>query len=174
MLAKSPRKFSNYTDQLADEITQLYVGSIRKGIEEGFKSAVENTVQDSSNAAVHWMIGVQGKGSTHGRKFGQLGDFRGGRDPLVGERGDNRDSTSLAASVVGSIVEREVKTVLNTYVKGQRPELNFYFYNAVASNPKYDFNAMVTEAGKQGVKDAQAYFEREVKLGNTRRFRLKR
>lgn len=158
---------------MADSIERMFVSAIREGITRGFEQAVENTIQDSSNAATHWMVGVEGKGNIYSRKYGKLRDLRGGKDPLVGNKGDGRGSGAVAASVVKAVVDREVSTVLKRYAQGQKPELGFYFYNAVASDSKYDFNTLVSDAGQYGIEYAKAYFDREIELGNTRRNRIR-
>lgn len=173
MAKGSSRKFAAQADELAASIELMFVAAIREGITRGFREAVANTVQDSSNAAAHWMIGIEGRGNIYSRKFGKLVDLRGQGHSLVGKRGDNRGSGALAESVINAVIEREVQSVINKYVKGQRPELGFFFYNAVASDEEYDYNALVSEAGRYGVEFAQKYFEREIALGNVRRNRLK-
>lgn len=163
------RKFAQQADLLAESVNQLFVAAVRRGIMKGFQAAVENTVQDSSNAAAHWMIGVRGKGNVYGRKFGSLKDLRGKGDAIVGSQGDKRDSTAAASAAVEAIVSRELDTVVNRYVRGQTPALEFFYYNAVASDDKYDKRAGVSDAGTYAVTEAMAQFEREIRLGNTRK-----
>lgn len=172
-MARSPRKFAAQADQLAETITQLFVASIRKGITDGLRMAVQTTRHDSSNAAAHWMVGF-GSQNIYGRKYGKLSDLRRGKDPLVGSKGDKRTDRGMTADVNKAIVAREVETAIEKYARGQKPELSYYYYNAAASNDRYATNAKIKEAGKQAVAESVASFNREISLpGNIRRNRLK-
>lgn len=165
----------------------MFVGAIREGLSQGFKEAVNSTVQDSSNAAVHWMVGVTGRSESSGRKLGKKENIdlrntkeRGQLHPLIGFRGDNRDGTSVALAVQKDVLDREIRTIINKYAAGQKPETKFYLYNTIGgstvsegNSPSYAESANIQQAGEAGVTRIREVFSREIQLGNVRRNRLK-
>lgn len=158
----------------------MFVGSIREGLTQGLKTAVEATKQDSSNAAVHWMVGVTGRSTASSRMLGKKENLdlretkgRGKLHPLIGFRGEGRDNTGTAVEVNRSVLDREIRTIINKYAAGQKPETKFYFYNRVGEDSEYADSARIAKAGAEGVARTAEIFQREINLGNTRRYKLK-
>lgn len=157
-------------------IELMLVGSIREGIKMGFAETLRLTKQDSSNAAVHWMVSVTGKSYPSSRVRGTFRDLRetnsgGSIHPLVGRRGENRGTGAMAQEVVNQILDSEFTNIIAKYAAGQLPDTGFYFYTAVEGD--YAENAEIVSAGKAGIKLAVVEFERLVREGKTRRYRLK-
>lgn len=156
--------------ELGDSIRDMYVEAIRKGVEDGLRTAVRDTVHDSSNAGVHWMVGVEGVTRTGGRKLGKAQDLRGGANPPVGKRDDNgihEDAT------VEFVANRELAEVIHKHARGNNPEVAFFFYNAVADVNGYRENAFITEAGHAAIQRTIESFQREIAKGRLRKRRLK-
>lgn len=172
------KKFSIAAEDLNSTIKYMFVGAIRRGVTEGFDVAVRFTRQDSSNAATHWLIGVQGKSNAASRVLGKPSDLRatksgGVKHPLVGYRGEHRTDSGASAAISDAIVEREVNTIINVYAKGISPETGFYYFNALGESGEYAENADINFAGEQALAAAVAVFEREMSVANVRRYRLK-
>lgn len=165
------KKFSIYSDAKGETILDVVVASMRTGLAEGFKVAIESTVHDSSNAAAHWMVGVQGKTRPGARKpFGHPVDLRGKGNPLVGSKGDKG---RLRADTVEKVLDREIREVISKYAAGNSPETNFYFFNAIGGVDGYKENASIIDAGNSGIRHAVKVFEREIASGKVLQRRRK-
>ena len=176
----SKAKFNVYTEDLANSIELMFVDAIRKGVAAGLETATKTTVKDSGNAVVHWQVGIEGKSRAASRKLGKLSDLRetvsGGKlHDWVGKRGDGVGKNApLADAINQKVLDREVKTIIEKHVRGQRPPLKYYFYNPVGrAADGYDDYANIDAAGAAGVRAAVDYFEAEIAKGSTRRHRLK-
>lgn len=175
----SKSKFALAAADLNDSLTQMFVGALREGITAGFEEALRLTVHDSSNTAVHWKVGVKGVSNPSSRANGTFSQLRGTHrsDPkhsLVGYKYDQRsvNDEGTANEVNKSILSKEITEVIAKYAAGNKPEIQFYYFNPNTTRG-YSQNANVEEAGEAGVLRAIAHFDREVKLGNVRRYRLK-
>lgn len=108
-------KFAQYTEAMAIDLESLLIRSVRSAMRVAIEAAAKATKQDSSNAVVHWLIGMGGQGRMDLGEFRNVRDFRGryGRGkslsgkrppklPVVGYRGDNRSGRSKSAVVIGT------------------------------------------------------------------------
>lgn len=178
-VSELPTKFYLAAEDLNESITRMFVGALREGISAGFEETLNRTVQDSSNTVVHWKVGVEGDSNPEGRELGSFSQLRGTkkvkpRHKLVGYKGDRRSviDSSTAKAVADSILAQEISEIISQYAAGQKPATKFYFFNP--NDVKgYSHNARVEEAGNAGLVRAVTHFDREVALGNTRRYRLK-
>lgn len=160
---KKQNRFSLYADAKGELILDSVVASIRTGLAEGFKTTLKLTTHDSSNAAVHWLIGVKGKTRPGSRRpYGQYQDLRGKGDPLVGVKGD---AGKYKADAVEKILDKEIREVIAKHAAGNKPSTNFYFQNSVGNIDGYRENANIVEAGNAGIAQAVAVFEREIASG---------
>ena len=177
-MSRSSSKFNVYTEDLASSIELMFVGAIRKGLSKGFSAAIEATEKDSGNAAVHWMIGVDGKSRPNSRKLGTPQDLRGTQHrsphPWVYSRrfGLGRNH-ALSKALIDRVVARETEIILKKYAAGHTPSLRYSFFNAIGSvtEDNYHHYAKIAEAGAIGLEAAVKYFEAEVAVGNVRKYR---
>lgn len=161
--------FEDQGRALGDYLSQLFVRSIRAGLLRGLDAAVAATRQDSSQAAMHWMIaGIDASTSRPwSRRFGKL-QYVKGQAP-VGIRG----SMGAAAEAVQAFVhQRELNDVLNKLVAGRKPEFNLFLYNAVGEVNRYSENAAIDKAGFAGAVEVVRYAEAQFAAANTRKVKL--
>lgn len=149
-------KFREQADDMNFSLSMLQNSAIKKAMAAGVRAAVitdtggPSTVQDSSNAAVHWVV-VPDKGTPRApwktmrdlrARLGRGKKRKGKRPPkvaVVGHRGSNHgngrgtDARALAA-VAKYLAARERREVLDRVVVGRLdPVRKFYFYNAIES-----------------------------------------
>jgi len=173
-MAKSTQ-FQDQMQAMSDSLSQLFVRSIKTAMIRGLDVAVEETKQDSSNAAAHWMIAGTDSSTSRpwSRKLGKIQDMRGTstRAPLypVGYRRDQRGSSP---ETVKFVHQRELAEVLNKLVAGRSPEFKFYFYNAVGDNPEYAGNANLEAAGTAAAARVVEEANKLITAGNTRKVTL--
>lgn len=156
----------------------MFVGAIRKGLSKGFSAAIDATVKDSGNAAVHWMIGVDGKSRPNSRKLGTPQDLRSTKHssphPWVYSRRFGLSyNHALSKALIDRVVARETEIILKKYAAGHTPSLRYSFFNAIGSvtEDNYHHYANIAEAGAIGLEAAVKYFEAEVAAGNVRKYR---
>ena len=162
-------KWELWAEDTKGSIRRMFVGAVRDAIADGFFVTLTTTYHDSSNAALHWMIGA-GRSSPSARKLGKVKDYRGGGDSLVGHRGDMRSYRSAEDTPSRAILRREVKTVVSKYLVGQRFPLQITFYNDAASIPNYEVNANLFLAGTRGLERVVQKFEQRISEGNVRKY----
>ena len=181
-------KFSKQADDLNDKLATLLNRAVKRAVVAGINAAAAATVHDSSNAAVHWMVGVaQGRsGRPASRSLGKLKDLRGtlgrrkkgalkvGRRPVlpVGYRGDEGVNKDLAVKFV---TLRERSEVIDKLVVGRNPPTKFYFYHALAEGragtltaeeaDRYRKSAEIDAAGNAAVAAAIRAAEAAVTAG---------
>lgn len=162
------KKYSAYTDELADSILQMFVGAMRQGLKRGIRAAAGATQQDSANAAVHWLVGVDGASRADNRMLGRKENIdlratkaRGKRHPLVGLRGEKR---GRGGSGVEEITEREFDLIISRYAKGNNPHTKFYLYNVIGDVKGYSDSdhADIMAAGEAGLTAIKEYFESQI------------
>lgn len=171
-------KFSLMAADINKTVQLMFVQSMRDALERGFAHTVEQTYQDSSNAAVHWAIGVEGRVDPSAGELGEVRDFREtlARGTIlypVGRRREKRTDTNTAMVLRTAkiVLDREFEAVISKYAAGNNPSTKFYFYTAV--DGKYADNAKVFEAGRKGMSEVVVEFERQIAESNVRRYRLK-
>lgn len=168
-------EFRKQAEELNEYLSQLFSRSIQSGLLKGLEAAVRATVQDSGQAATHWMIaGADAKSSRPWqRRLGKLTYLRGTpqRAPIapVGYRGDAGRNEE---AVVKFVRARELEEVLKKLVAGRRPEFRFFFYNAVADVNNYRENANILAAGQEAIDATLRYAEAQMTAANTRKIPL--
>ena len=173
MASQSKNKFSLAAADLTDALKQQFVAALRKGVADGFETVVHATKQDSSNAAVHWMIGTEEHSRASSRTLGKPTDLRatrkhGPKHPWVGRRGEKRGMTGAGIRIADQVVAREVRLIVDRWLAGHTPDTSIYYYNALMSIDRYAAHAELKEAAQAGIERAIASFEREVREGRTR------
>lgn len=158
-------------------IKRMFVQTMRDALEKGFAHTVEQTFQDSSNAAVHWAIGVEGKANPANGQFGSRRDFREtlSRGTVlypVGRRGEKRSDTNKAKVLETAriVLDREFQDVIAVYAAGNTPSTKFYFYTAIED--EYAYNARIQQAGAMGLAEVVTEFERAIQSKNIRKYAL--
>lgn len=166
----------------AKEITNLLkwqtVASLREAVKEGLDVALYHTVQDSSNAAFHWQVGISPRiavpaSTALGRR---VNNFKGGGGP-VGERGDRGASRN---AVRAAVMQREIEEIVNQRIKGNNPPTAIYLYNVVGELSKtppsglpYSVNANIEIAGSLAVRAMVERFSENFKQGKVLKRRRK-
>ena len=167
------KKFELAAKEIADEMRFLAITAIRKGVEAGLTAAIEQTYNDSSNAAVHWQVGMRypngrsrhpastklGKGPLDFRlqpTTGRRVDSLDGTESLVGKRGSNRGSTPPA--VQGAIIQRETEVAIGNISGAYAPQ-SIYFYNSVGNISDYSDRAWIQSAGAAALAAAKEAFD---------------
>lgn len=180
--------FSDYTENLSVDLDSLFNRSIKAAMTAGIVAAVKETKHDSSNAAVHWLVGVEGAKRSSMGPFNRLRDLRGrlGRlrasrgkagglkrggarapkIPQVGYRGDKGRHSGAALSLVRSRAKEEV---LERIVRGRNAPGEFFFFNAAGLREDYSDNANLEMAGMAAVNAAIAVATRYVTAGMVRK-----
>lgn len=164
------RKFARMADQVSLDIGALFNRAIRQALMAGLVMAVQNTKQDSSNAAVHWMIAAEGRSRPTTRRFGRLRDLRETASkpatPPVGKRGDGGRNAAMTQRFVR---DKELREVIEKMVAGRDPAKVFYFFNALDPNWRYGENANIAAAGKSAVEEVRRIFENRMAAGQVRK-----
>lgn len=152
-------KWQLKTHRFGESIKKQYVENIRTAVNQGITEAVRMTYQDSSNAAVHWMVGVDHSKTSMradtGNPIGAGTDMRGTKTappkhPIVGYR---EDEGSNAANAIRYVPGREFVNVIGKYIVGAKPRIDVYLYNALANDKygNYQLYANLPEAGRAGI-----------------------
>lgn len=164
------KKFARMADQVSLDIGALFNRAIRQALLAGLVMAVHNTKQDSSNAAVHWMIAAEGRSRPTTRRFGRLRDLRETASkpatPPVGKRGDGGRNAAMTQRFVR---DKELREVIEKMVAGRDPAKVFYFFNALDPNWRYGENANIAAAGKSAVEEVRRIFENRMAAGQVRK-----
>lgn len=164
------KKFARMADQVSLDIGALFNRAIRQALLAGLVMAVYNTKQDSSNAAVHWMIAAEGRSRPTTRRFGRLRDLRETASkpatPPVGKRGDGGRNAAMTQRFVR---DKEMREVIEKMVAGRDPAKVFYFFNALDPNWRYGENANIAAAGKSAVEEVRRIFENRMAAGQVRK-----
>lgn len=162
-------KFAAEAARVKGLLTRKFNSSLRKALAEGFEETVHSTVQDSSNAVVHWMLGAYDGSNASRRVMGKPTFLRGEgkrppKHPWVGWRGEMRSTLEpgVAIATADQVAAREVKAAVDKYVRGNAPATQFYVFNSFLKIGKYAANAGLVEAAEAGLKRAKAVFEREM------------
>lgn len=166
-------KFEAAAAVFAADLEMLYVRAIRKALLAGLETAINHTVHDSSNAAAHWMLVAKSRSRPASRRFGKLRDLRSTANraatPPVGRR---RDAGKNKLNTVAFVRDKELREVIEKYVRGRSPETKFALYNALDPETTYGINAHIDSAGKAALETIKAIFDDEVSKGRVRvRFR---
>lgn len=166
-------KFQLQGARIAEEMKFLAIAAIRESVTAGLEKAVTSTLNDSSNAATHWQVGVT-NGSGGGRRPAstKLGkgplDFRprkqggGPKDTLDGSerhvtyRGSNRGKTPPA--VLASVLEREINAAISK-ISGAHAPTSIYFFNSVGNIDPYAKSAYLEIAGNLAVYETLQAFD---------------
>lgn len=178
-------KFAKQAELVAADLTRLFNRNIRLSLRAGIAAAIHNTVQDSSNAAYHWMVAESSKSRPGNRREGTLRDLRqtkgvrGPARPKTGPVGFRGDLGANRYATLNYVRSRETAQVIDKYVVGRTPSGKFYFYNPLlmgGSSPdysaevmsEYQSNADVETAGEEAVAATLAAFERYANKGKLR------
>lgn len=185
-------KFTKQAAKINLDLSHLMNRAIKRALIAAITTATQETVHDSSNAAVHWMLAAQdGKVSKPwARKTGTLRDLRGtigrkgvrpARKPQlpVGYRGDGGENQGMAVKYVSL---RERTQVIDMLVAGRHSITGFRLYHPLLEErfaepytleniKKYRRNAGIVLAGKAAVEAAReaAYAAVMAGLGRKRR-----
>lgn len=163
-------KFARLANQVSVDVGALFNRAIRQALLAGLTMAVSTTKQDSSNAAVHWMIAAEGRSRPASRKFGRLRDLRESAtrpaNPPVGKRGDMGKN---AAMTLRFVRDKELREVVEKLVAGRDPSTVFYFFNALDPNWRYGENANIDGAAKSAVQEVKRIFENRMAAGQVRK-----
>ena len=168
-------EFKKQAEELNEYVAKLFSRAIQTGLLKGLEAAVRATVQDSGQAATHWMLaGANGSTSRPWqRKLSKLTYLRGtkSRAPVapVGYRGDGGAHEN---EVVKFVRARELEEVLKKLISGRTPEFKFFFYNAVADVNNYRQNANILAAGQEAIDATLRYAEAQIAAANTRKVPL--
>lgn len=170
------KSFSLYAEDLARSIELMFVAALREGVSKGIEKATTETYKDSGNAAVHWMVGIEGDSDPQSRPLGNLQDLRetnkGPVHPWVRKRRSHIGRNSEMAKMINlNVLDREVTEVISQYIVGQKPSIKYVFYNAVADESDYAKKANVALAGHLAVETALDYFDAQIRAGNIRKYR---
>lgn len=155
----SDKKWELKAYQFGELIKQQYVESIRVATNQGIRETVNKTFQDSSNAAAHWMVGVEGSRPSsrkdNGQAIGRGADMRGTsnsppKHPMVGYRGDEGSNSHAVFKYVPG---REFESVIGKFIRGAKPRIDVYFFNALADEKFGDYaaRANLQEAAELGL-----------------------
>ena len=178
-------KFAKYANAKALELSHLFNRSIRLSLRAGIAAAINNTNQDSSNAAYHWLVAEASKSRPGQRREGTLRDLRqtkgvrGEARAKTGPIGFRGDRGSNAYATLNYVRSRETAQVIDKYVVGRTPSGKFYFYNPLLegkSSPDYagqdiqdyQFNADIEFAGEQAVSATIEAADRYLRAGLAR------
>lgn len=168
-------KFTEQAKKFEVDLGQLFNRAIRAALIKGLEVAVSQTFQDSSNAAAHWTIKAKGKARTGGRAWQKLRDLRQTkgrkRTPPVGRRRALGIHREEAVTVVRG---RELRDVIDKFVAGRKPAVDFSFYIPIDENSNYAKNLKGTlnTAGQAAVDRALDVLNRRIEAGMTRKRRL--
>lgn len=164
------KKFARMADQVSLDIGALFNRAIRQALLAGLVMAVQNTKQDSSNAAAHWMIAAEGRSRPTTRRFGRLRDLRESATrpatPPVGRRGDGGRNAAMTQRFVR---DKELREVIEKMVAGRDPAKIFYFFNALDPTWRYGENANIDGAAKSAVEEVKRIFENRMAAGQVRK-----
>jgi hypothetical protein len=144
-------KFQMQGAMIAEEMKFLAIAAIRESVTAGLEFAVSSTHNDSSNAAVHWQVGITnasggsrrpastklGKGPLDFRPRKQGGspkDSLDGSEKHVTYRGSNRIFTPPA--VLAAVLEREINSAISK-ISGSQAPTSIYFFNSVGNVGPY-------------------------------------
>lgn len=164
-------------NKIAELMKWQLISSLREAIKEGLDVAMYHTVQDSSNAAYHWQVGLSPRLSVPAAtKLGRsMGDYRG-QSP-VGVRGAGGSHRN---SVRAAVIQREIDGVVNTKVKGNHPPTAIYLYNIVGdmtgdpgNGLPYSVNANIQAAGTAAINAMISRFHENYKQGKVLKRRRK-
>ena len=174
-MARSPRRYEMYGAQFVESMKYQFVEAVRLAVRDALAIAIRNTVHDSSQAAFHWQVGIQG--TTHPKdRFpgrGGLQDMRG--ISPVGKRGDKGSNANL---VEADVVDRELTGVIQKYLKGGSFPTKIFLYNTVGGldtapeagdRKSYAQNAQITAAGQAALDYALRSFQINFAMGNVRK-----
>ncbi|QYW06470.1 hypothetical protein uan_058 [Pseudomonas phage UAntarctica] len=163
-------KFSAQADRVMVDVSALFNRSIRQALLAGLAMALGVTKQDSSNAAVHWLLAAKSRSRPAARRYGQLRDLRGtSTRPGVAPVGKRRDGGVHAAAAMKFVRERELREVVDKLVAGRSPETVFYFYNAIEPGTQYGENANIEAAGEAAAQEVLRIFENRIASGQVRK-----
>lgn len=175
-------KFSDQAQRFQVDLHDLFNRAIRQALLAGLTAAVNQTKQDSSNAAAHWTIKVKGQQRSGGRAWSRLRDMRetstgGKRAPGIGRR---RDGGKNRQAVLTMVRDRELRDVINKFVSGRSPSTIFSFFNPIEEGSDYaDFidisklpGLTLSEAGQLAVERVHDILAKRIAAGQTRKRRL--
>lgn len=164
------KKFARMAQQVSLDLSALFSRAIRQALLAGLVMAVQNTKQDSSNAAAHWLIAAEGRSRPTTRRFGKLRDLRETSTkpatPPVGRRGDKGKNAALTQRFVR---DKELREVIERLVSGRDPAKVFYFFNALDPTWRYGQNANIEGAAQSAVQEVQRIFENRMAAGQVRK-----
>ena len=166
-------KFQMQGAEIAEEMKFLAIAAIRESVTAGLEEAVSRTLNDSSNAATHWQVGItNASGGSRRPAATKLGkgplDFRprkqggGPKDSLDGSerhvtyRGSNRFVTPPA--VLASVLEREINSAISK-LSGSSAPSSIYFFNSVGNVGPYAKSAHLETAGHAAIVETLQAFD---------------
>ena len=176
----SGNKFEMAAKDIAEQMRWIAIAAIREGVKAGLETAIEETHQDSSNAAYQWYVGFsipEGTSVHPARTAAGRGphDYRKGVNgaPLrhtyapspVGHR---RANGKFRAAVHAAVVAREMEGSISQ-IRGSFASRNLYFYNSVNNNEDYAFNANLESAGAAALRASKAAFDGYMQNNRTKR-----
>lgn len=166
-------KFAQAVALFSADLEKLYVRAIRRALLAGLEAAIANSVHDSSNAGVHWMLVAKTRSRPASRKFGKLRDLRQtnkrNATPPVGRRGS---AGSQKSATIAFVRDKEIREVIEKFVTGRSPETKFALYNAIDPESEYGINAAIGDAGQIALATIKEIFDDQVSKGKVRvRFR---
>lgn len=165
---------------IAEQMRWIAIAAVREGVKAGLEAAIEETYQDSSNAAYQWYVGFSipegvsvhpartaaGRGPHDYRKSVNGAPLRHTYAPSpVGHR---RANGKFRAAVHAAVITREWEETISQ-IKGSYAPRNLYFYNSANNNEKYAFNANLESAGAAALSASKAAFEGYMQNSKTRR-----
>lgn len=177
----SNRKFSLYANKFYEEMRQHYVETMREALKQAISVAVRNTHHDSSQAAMYWMVGIEGHTNPADRtptnipgedsegnvSTGNLAYLHGWYRP-VGFKGDGG---SNAEAVATHVEAREAAQAIDKYIVGQVFPTKITLYNKVMifedrpgkGGIDYSKAAGIRDAAQAGLEQARAVFASSLK-----------
>lgn len=163
-------KFEFAAKDIAEQMRWIAIAAIREGVKAGLEAAIEETHQDSSNAAYQWYVGfyipegtsvhpartAAGRGPHDYRKGVNGSPLRHAYAPSpVGHR---RANGKFRAAVHAAVVAREWEDSISN-IRGSYAPKTLYFYNSVNNNEDYASNASIESAGAAALRASKAAFE---------------
>lgn len=176
----SGNKFEMAAKDIAEQMRWIAIAAVREGVKAGLDAAIENTYQDSSNAAYQWYVGFsipEGVSVHPARTAAGRGphDYRKGVNGAPTRRtyapspvGHRRANGKFRSAVHAAVITREWDESISQ-IKGSYAPRNLYFYNSVNSNEDYAINANIEAGGTAALVAAKSAFEEYMSSSEHRR-----